>query len=64
MQEQGDKMKQEIGTFIVGLVVGIILGFLIGSIVMMHEKQDMFAETECARYNPDTAKFEFIQKEN
>jgi len=53
-------MKQEIGAIIFGLVLGAVLGFLIGSIAMMHEKQDMFAQTECARYNSDTAKFELL----
>jgi hypothetical protein len=58
------KYLQEVWSrFLATMLVGLIIGLLVGAGARESLILDRAAQTECARYNPDTGKFEWL-KEN
>ena len=60
-------MKLETFIFIWGLSIGAVSTFVLLMMLFGEQIQDLKHEavkTECARYNPQTAEFEWILKES
>ncbi len=46
--------------FLVGLLAGLMLGAATVTLVVLPRVHDRAAQTECARFNPDTGDFEWL----
>ncbi len=46
--------------FLVGLLAGLMLSAVIVALVGLPQVYDRAAQTECARFNPDTGDFEWL----
>ena len=52
-----------VAPLIIAVIVFLCLSFSKGHDVGVVDTQDKAAQTECARYHPDTGKFEWIGEE-
>lgn len=44
------------------IVISIFVGVAIGSTLEQYEQHTQAAQTQCARYHPNTGEFEWIEK--
>ena len=47
---------------VIAIIVAVILAFIGGAIQGENQAKDRAAQTECARFSPDTGGFEWLDK--
>tara|TARA_R110000796_G_scaffold7861_4_gene26511 strand:- start:673 stop:846 length:174 start_codon:yes stop_codon:yes gene_type:complete len=55
--------EESIGILIVAIAVSLCLAFFGGWKLGISQTQEKAAQTECARYHPDTGKFEWLRQD-